>query len=57
VLKAHDDELSRADFVKLATDELGWSRRTVYDKLSSLFSQKRVFTSRLSGFLNVCATK
>jgi hypothetical protein len=57
LLKTHDDELSRADFARLATDELGWSRRTVYDKLACLFSQKRVFTSKTSGFLNVCAGK
>lgn len=57
LLKAHDDSLSRSDFVKLAREELGWSRRTIYDKLAALFKQNRVFTSKASGFLNVDARK
>lgn len=57
LLKENDDKLSRANFVRLAVEELGWSRRTVYDKLDCLFNQKRLFTSKLSGFLNVRAGK
>jgi hypothetical protein len=49
----HDDELDSSELAAKATEELGWSRRTVFLKLDSLKRAGKVFVSKLTDHWNV----
>jgi hypothetical protein len=53
LLGQYDDSLSVSQFEALAAEHFSVSQRTVYRKLKILRDSKRVFVSKLSGFLNV----
>jgi hypothetical protein len=52
LLTEHDDSLSVGAFQELACEELEMSRRTFYRKWKLLNAQKKVFLSKLTGFVN-----
>ena len=49
----HDDQLSSDDLVKKAKQELGWSERTVFNKLKILRREKKVFLSKMNQKWNI----
>ena len=53
LIEMNDDELTTDDLVELAIKELGWARRTIFNKLKSL--KTRVFLSKATDKWNVCA--
>jgi hypothetical protein len=55
ILADHDDELNVSDFQELVQDELGISRATYYRKWKILQTRRKVFVSKLTGFVNLAA--
>lgn len=55
LIQKNDDELSTESLIGLAGEELGWSRRTVFNKLDALKREKRIFFSMASNKWNVAA--
>lgn len=53
LISDYDNELSTAQLVKKAKEEIGWSDRTTYAKLAVLRKQKQVYLSKLTGNWNV----
>ena len=51
-LDDHDDSLTVTGFQELVCDQLGISRRNFYVKWKVLNAQKKVFVSKLTGFVN-----
>jgi AAA domain len=45
LIKLHDDELSTNELVDLAEEKLGWSSRTIFNKLKLLKRLRKVFLS------------
>jgi hypothetical protein len=56
LIKIHDDEFSTNELTDLAEEKLGWSRRTVFNKLNLLKRQKRVFLSVATDKWNIKCT-
>ena len=52
LVEEHDDELNMTELVALAEEELGWNRKTVYNKMKELKAEKKIFTSPTTGKLN-----
>jgi hypothetical protein len=45
IIELHDDELSTNELVDLAEEKLGWSHRTIYNKLNLLKRTQKAFLS------------
>lgn len=48
IIKEHDDELLSIDLQIKAAEQLGWSRRSFYQKLNGLLKRKLIFKSKLT---------
>jgi hypothetical protein len=53
LIKAHDDEFSTTELADKAEEKLGWSRRTVFNKLNLLKRLKRIWLSVATDKWNV----
>ena len=53
IIALHDDELSTNELVELAEEKLGWSNRTIFNKLNSLKRSQKAFLSVTTDKWNV----
>jgi hypothetical protein len=57
LIQENDDQLLTAELQAKANEELGWTGRTFFRKLSALTKQKRVFKSKTTDRWNVKVSK